>query len=117
MTAKKEQNFEMWSGDHRNLIYTVSDATSASVDLAGASVMWVMADDSLSGSILRLTNESGSGVSVSAASSQFTVSLSPAHTADLAGTYFYEAEIIDSNNNRVTVAVGTATINQDISGG
>jgi hypothetical protein len=106
------QNFEMWSGDHKNLIYTVTDASSASVSLTGASVLWVLSDQINGASLARLTTDSGSGVTVSGCT--FTVSLSPVHTSGLAGVYYTEAQVRDSASNVSTVAVGTAKINRDV---
>jgi hypothetical protein len=110
-----QQDVTFWSGDHKDLIYTVTNAsTGASVNLTGASGYWVLSNGPTSGSILRLTSDSGSGITVSGCT--LTVSLSPAHTTNLAGQYYSEAQIRDSASNVSTVAVGTVTINYDVAG-
>lgn len=112
--TRTAQDFTMWSGDHKNLTYTVTDSTGASVNLTGASVAWVLSPGPTSGSLVRLTTDSGSGIAVSGCT--FTVSLSPAHTSSLAGQYYYEAQVRDTVANVSTVAVGTAMINFDVAG-
>lgn len=112
--TKIKQDFTMWSGDHKDLTYTTTDGDSASVDLTGASVYWCLAPDAESGSLVRLTTDSGSGITLSGCT--FTVSLSPAHTSGLAGTYYYEAQVRDSETNIGTVAVGNIKINYDVAG-
>lgn len=104
----------MWSGDHKNLTYTVTDSNGASVILTSACAAWVLANDPASGSLVRLTTDSGSGITISGCT--FTVSLSPAHTSGLAGTYYYEAQVRDTASNVSTVATGTAKINYDVAG-
>lgn len=110
--TRTAQDFEMWSGDHKNLIFTITGSDSASANLTGASAYWVLANDAKSASFARLTSDSGSGITISGCT--LTVSLSPAHTASLQGIYYHEAQIRDSGSNVSTVAVGTATINQDV---
>lgn len=113
--TKLGQDFIMWSGDHKNLTVTVTNAeTGGSADLTGGSVVWVLAESPTGGSLVKLTNDSGSGVTVSG--STFTVSLSPIHTSGLSGTYYHEAQVIDANNNVSTVTVGAAKINYDVAG-
>ena len=111
MTAKKTQNFEMWSGDHRDLVFTTLDSDSASVNLAGASVVWQLSAAPDSGSLVKRSTDSGCGISISGCT--FTVSLSPTHTVGLAGLYYHEAWIRDAGSIQSTVAVGTATIRED----
>lgn len=115
MTAKNGQDFEMYSGDHRNVIFTVTNANSASIDLTGAYGVWALSNDAKTASILRLTSDSGCGMTLSGCTA--TVSLSPAHTAGLSGYYYHELQIKDSGSNISTVAVGTVTINQDVATG
>lgn len=113
--TKLGQDFTAWSGDHKNLIFTVTNAaTGASADLTGASVIWVLAESPTGGSLVKLTNDSGSGITVSGCT--FTVSLSPIHTSGLFGTYYHEAQVKDANSNISTVAVGAAKINYDVAG-
>lgn len=113
MAVKKRQDFEIFSGDHKNLVYTVTNAQSASVDLTGNTIEWVLANHETSGSLLRLVT-GGSGITISGCT--FTVALSPAHTSGLAGDYYYEAQVTDTNSDVSTVSIGTATILTDLVG-
>lgn len=109
--TKKLQNFEMWSGNHRDLVFTTLDSDSASINLAGASVVWQLSLEPGSGSLIKRSTDSGCGISISGCT--FTVSLSPVHTEDLMGNYYHEAWIRDIGEIESTVAVGTATIRED----
>lgn len=110
--TKVQQDFEMWSGDHKTVIFTITGSDSASANLSGACGVWVLANDAKSASFARLTSDSGCGMTLSGCTA--TLSLSPVHTAGLAGFYYHELQIRDANTNISTVAVGTVTINQDV---
>lgn len=110
--TKTEQNWEMWSGDHKDLTYTVTDADSASVDLTSACVWWMLTDESKTASVLLRTADSGCGITISGCT--FTVSLSPADTAGLAGAYYNESQVRTSGSVKGTVATGMGTINKDL---
>lgn len=114
MATKTGQDFTIWSGDNKNVTFTVTDSNSASVDLTGACVAWVLSNTPATASIVRLHSDSGCGITVSGCT--FTVSLSPTHTSGLAGTYYHEAQVRDSASDISTVAVGTATIKFDVAG-
>ena len=101
----------MWSGDHLDIVVTVSDSTSASKDLTGGSVVWHLSETPTSASLIRRSTDSGCGVSLSGCT--FTVSLSPVHTAALAGIYYHEAQVRDSGSNTATVMTGYAKIHKD----
>lgn len=95
----ENQDFEMYAGDTAILNFSVSMAGT----LTGATIKWVMST---------ITKTIGSGITVTG-DRTFTVTLSPADTTSLAGSYPHEAEITDSSGNVSTVARGTATIKED----
>ena len=101
----------MWSGDHKNLQVTVYDGDGASIDLSGASVIWMVSEGVEGASLLKRSTDSGCGISVSG--STFTVSLSPAHTSGSAGTLYHEAQVRDGFGDISTVLTGHATIHAD----
>lgn len=115
MAAKQQQNFVMWAGTHKNVTFTVLDASSASKDLTSASVTFVISDESNTGSLLKLNTDSGSGVTVSGCT--YTVSMSPAHTAGCSGTYHHESRVRDTATNQEVVAVGSIKINVSTTSG
>lgn len=110
--TKVQQNFEMWSGDNKDVIYTVTNGTGASKDLTGTSVVWVLSEDPSSGSLVKRSTDSGSGITI--AGCTFTVSLSPTDTSSLAGLYYHESQVRDGTSDISTVAVGHVKINRDL---
>jgi hypothetical protein len=107
--TKLQQNFEMWSGDHKNLNFGVTGSDGAAFILTAAS--WVLSEAEDSCSLVKRV--SGDGVSISG--STVTVSLSPAHTSGLGGiSYYHVLKGGDSASNVSTVAVGTINIKVNI---
>lgn len=100
--AAKDQNFEMFAGDDKRLIYTVEDMET----LLGATVKWRLAEDPEEIALIEKTSEDPAEIEIS--ENTFTVKLKPEDTADLDAprNYYHEAEIIDAANNSTTVAVG-----------
>ena len=95
---KEDQSFEMWAGESREITCTVTDEdTSASVDLTGASVSWVL-QTSLGGTTLltkSTANTGACGITVSGCT--FSFYLVHADTDAIAGPYYHEAEVIDTS--------------------
>ncbi len=106
----------MHSGDDKDIIFTVTNAsTGASVDLTGASAVWVLTTSPTGGSLVKRSTDSGCGIALGS-NGTFTVTLAPSHTSGLAGQYYHEAQIRDSASKVSTVSVGTVTINYDVAG-
>ena len=103
------QNIEMWAGDYKDLIVTITGSDGAGYDLTGASITWVLEEAPASGSLIK-KQISGSGVVIS--TSTVTISLSPADTSGLAGMYYHEAEALDSASRVSTLFVGTLKIHK-----
>lgn len=102
----KNQNFEMYAGDTKNIEITIS-----SVNLAGASVKWA-AKKTIYDAVPALYKDTAGGITITdAAAGKFTIALAPADTADLSGKYYHEAEVTDQSGNVSTVTTGTITIN------
>lgn len=100
---------EMVQGDTVALDFSIVDAAGDAVDLTGATVRWQMSRSVQATAIL--SKSVGSGITVTnAAGGLFTVDLAPADTVDLAGTFYYEAEIIDASDNVSTVRTGQIKI-------
>jgi hypothetical protein len=110
--TKINQDFTVWSGDHKNVRFTVTDSDSASVDITNASILWTVSENKRSGSIMQLSTDSGCGVTVSGCT--YTVGLSPTHTAKLAGMYYHESQARDTASDTSTLAVGKMTVEVDI---
>jgi hypothetical protein len=115
--TKENQDFSMISGDDHELTYTITDADGAAKSLTGAtSLKWsVFALTDLSTSVLAKTTSSGvSLVNIDDTDDGVKVVLTQADTNDLAGTYKYELEVVDSASKKSTLAKGIATITQDL---
>ena len=111
--TKLSQNVEMWAGDYRDLIVTITRSDNAAYSLAGASVTWILEYAPGSGSLVRKFGEgatAASGMTIS--TSTLTISLSPADTQSLEGTFYHEAEAKDSASRVATLLVGSLKINK-----
>ena len=106
MTAKN-QNFEMFAGDTKNI-----DVTVAGVNLAGSTVKWAM-KKTIYSAAPDVAKDTVDGITVTDPNGgRFTISLLPSETRSLSGTYYHEAEITDANGNVSTIFTGTITINR-----
>jgi len=110
--ASTNQNFTIWADNHKDLLITVRNDNSVEVDLtSSSSIIWVLSGDDLSASLVRKAT-GGDGVTISGCT--FTVSLSPADTGNLAGTYYHEAQVTNASGDVSTVTTGMATINRTV---
>lgn len=110
--AKTNQNIEMYSGDSYDLEVTVTDENGAIVNISGASITWSLYK-SVASPTLVSKGTSTSGITITdAVNGKFTVSLVPADTQKLAGTYEHSAKLTDIRSYTSTIFVGTATIIQ-----
>jgi hypothetical protein len=105
--AATGQTVEMWKGDTLTLTIPVRDQDGAIVDLSGATARWWMGKNSkASGSDVYIQKTA----SIMEASGLYSlvVNIVPGDTEDLAktGTFYHEAEVIDSSGRVSTVTVG-----------
>lgn len=107
--TKIRQDFSFWTGEDKNLIYTITDGSGASINLTGYSASWLLFDDPSTGSIL--SYYTGSGISISGCT--FTVALTASDTSGctLAGIdYYSELSACDGSDNVAVLATGTVSI-------
>ncbi len=99
--AKKEQDFEMWAGDHKELKFTVEDVDN----LISCSIRWKCSRNTKSDPLIIKRSDDGD---ITTNENVFTVLLEPADTADLYPgiRYVHEAEMVDTFDNITTVAIG-----------
>ena len=102
--TKTNQNFEMWQGDGKTLVFSVTASTGIGQDLTGNTASWIIQDEEdsacLSGQVAGVV--SGSLVNVILAASD---------TSGLCGFYYHELSLTASGSP-VTAAIGTAKINR-----
>lgn len=109
--TKTAQNFDYWTGTEQNLIYTITDANAASVDMDGASAWWLLQDEPDSGSLI-LLKTGGSGVAVSGCTVTVAIPASLTAGCALEGTYYAELSACDTSGNADILAVGYANIHR-----
>jgi hypothetical protein len=104
------QNGTMFAGDSQEIVIFI-DAEPES--LVGSSFVWALMTRN-EWSIL-VTKSFGQGATLS--ESTITIKLDPDETEELAGAYYHEAELTDSNGNVSTILTGTITIKPSGIGG
>lgn len=108
----KNQNFEMYSGDDKDLSFVVYDASGGVASLpAGGSGVWLLYDDNNSASVVRKSTDD-STVVISA--SLVSVTVAGSDTSALKGRYRHELSFRDSTAKVSTLAVGVVTILDDL---
>lgn len=111
---KEGQKFEMWAGESKTVTCTVTDAdTSGSVDLTSSSVRWVFQKDELGGTTMLTKDADWSGAcGITVSGCTFAFTLIHADTDSLQGTYYHEAEVLDSAGSTFKPMRGYVTINR-----
>lgn len=105
-----QQNFEMFQGDSKDLVVTVSDSAGLPVDLTGTTVKW-RAAPAVDSTVATISKATGTGITITgAAAGQFTVMLGPTDTQTLDGEFYHEAQITDAAGAVSTVLSGRLTI-------
>lgn|SRR5690606_34993416 len=101
------QDARMTSGDTKRLRVTITDSDGVEVDVTGATIIYVIAD-----SQERVRKATGDGITIDGA--VVTVTLDPADTAELAGVYAHEMQIVDGAGQVQTVFTGQMSIAKDL---
>lgn len=116
-------SFPMHRGDDRDLTFTVVDEAAAAVDITGATLTWVLAnqDPKITGSpaprgSALVTKTVGSGITITdAVAGEGTVSILPADTTGLKApaSYYYELQVVLSGKT-TTILFGNITLSRDL---
>ena len=111
---KEGQGFEMWAGESKSVTCTVTDAdTGAPVNLTGASsINWVMQTELGGTTKLTKSTDNVAACTISYSGCTFTLVLTHADTDALKGTYYHEAEIVDSTGSTFKPMRGYVAINR-----
>ena len=104
------ENFEMWSGEDKVIRVTVKDSAGAALPLTGMSVSWKLARARSAAALVTKTTADGIALVSGGSGGQFDITLMPADTDALAGTFLHEAEITDTAGKKSTVFSGRALI-------
>ena len=104
-------DFEMYAGDDKVIEVAVLDKTGVAVSIAGATIRW-KAVRSFGKTVAISKATGGSGISITdAANGEFQITLTPANTASLKGSYFHEAEVEFGDGKKSTVLQGRMVVN------
>ena len=88
-------NFSMFAGDTKVLVVSVVDVTGQPVDITGTLIRWQLAKSVRDAAAL-IEKSVDDGIEITdLPGGLFTVTLNPADTLQLTGTYYYEGEIDD----------------------
>lgn len=96
------QDFEMYSGETKNIIITVTDAT----ELSNVVVSWTVSQSEYS--ITNIFKKEGASVTVLL--NKITIKVDPVDTVALTGKYFHKCKIVDQLGNVSFVTTGEITI-------
>ncbi len=108
-----DQNFEMVSGDTKDIVVTVLDEIDQVVPIDGADVVFILSLNEFSAALV--TKTTGAGIVITnGPGGVFTVTLDSADTEDLIGQHYFEAELTDVLNQVSTVVLGTIDIRQNV---
>mgnify|MGYP000241039313 FL=1 len=110
MTAKN-QDFEMYEGDSKKLVFDTSGVDIADI----TEVSWSATDNSNKDAKLITKSLTGGGITTDETESTITVTLDSADTEDLSTRgLVHELEIEDTAGNKNTAAVGHMKLIRDI---
>ena len=82
------------SGDNLDLVYTIKDTNGSVVDLTGGSISWTAVISGTSTAVI-----TKAGVLTDPSNGITTVSLDPADTSSIKGTYLLDGNFTDSGAN------------------
>lgn len=103
---KTNQDFNLVSGDYRELDITIYDEQGNKKDISGSNFHWVM------GSV---SKSNGNGITITdAVNGGITIVLQPEDTLGLLGGYPHQARMTDAQNHPTTIFKGTAIIEKGI---
>ena len=108
-----DQNFEMVSGDTKDIVVTVFDELDQVVPITGASAVFILSVNEFSAALV--TKTTGAGIVITdPVQGVLTVTLSPADTEPLIGTHYYEIELTDIDGKVSTIAFGQIDIRKNV---
>lgn len=121
--AQTNQDDTFYAGNTRVLQFAITDAEvdpPVPLDLTGCTVQWALSAMLIDGSYdtVAILKKDSAGTDVIIDGDPSTgivrVRIRPADTAELAGRYYHELEVIDVAGNPVVVATGYLTINPNV---
>lgn len=104
------QDFQIWAGETKQLIVTVTDGNGIIVDISGSQITWRLLDKN---NYTIMTKTLGNGVTLTDPTHGiFMIQLNPTDTANLGiSRYSHTAKITDLFGNVSVLLVGSITLN------
>jgi hypothetical protein len=108
-----DQNFEMHSGDTKDIVVTVLDELDQKVDITGSTAVFILSKNEFSAAIV--TKTTGGGIALTdPVHGELTVTLDTADTEPLIGEHYFEIELTDASLRVSTVVVGHIDIRPNV---
>jgi hypothetical protein len=114
--TRTSQNFEMWAGDSKKILATITDAdTGSGTSLSSMDIEWGLyaLDDMTKATATALLSKASSGSGIVISGCLMTISLQNSDTATLGGLYYHEAQVTLSGSP-TTIFTGVVRINQSL---
>jgi len=109
------QDFELVSGNDKNLNFTVLDQDDIAVDLSGATIAWSMSNSAKNKTPLVNLLSPADITITDAPNGKFTVAIKDTDTESFTGgDYYHEARVTSSGGSKTTVAYGTVHLLDNI---
>jgi len=116
-----QQDFEMHSGNDRDLVVTVKNAAGVVVNITGATIKWQISklDASLAvptagSDVALVSKDTGGDIAITdAVNGVFTVTIASADTESLKGDYYHESQVLLASK-KSTVVFGKLTIKRNL---
>ena len=108
------QDYEMWAGDTKAIVVAVVDSNGDPIpeaDLELYTIRWVLSTAVGAAPVISKDNGMIGGITVTG-DGEFTITLTPANTIALSGTYYHEASVEDVGGQVSTVLIGKCQINK-----
>lgn len=110
--TQTNQNFEIYQGDTKNIVVTVSNNDGTLMDITAVSIKWRLKIKNTI-SIDKTTTNGGISITDSV-NGKFTIHLVPSDTTSITGNFYHEAEITDVLGNVSTIFTGVAKVIKSI---
>ncbi len=109
------QDFELVSGNDKNLNFTVLNQDDNVVDLTGATIAWSMSRSATNKTPL-INYVSPTNITITdATNGLFSVDIQRADTEALkGGEYYHECRVQSAAGNKITVAYGVVTLRDNV---
>lgn len=109
--ALTNQDFDVFSGDHKNVVVDLVDGSGIALDLNTISAMkWQFKKHPYSQTYLVQKTLAAGGIEKTNVAGRISIKLEPNDTKDYYGLYYHELELTDIDGNVTTAFTGVVNI-------